>query len=485
MWEFIVTATASTGNRLSAPEPQPHASRPASVAPRPRGVPRAILDRQERRESSARTYARHLPIVPVRADGMVVHGADGRAYLDCLSGAGSLALGHNHPVVHAAIRRVLDSGAPLHILDLATPIKDDFTDALFDVLPAGLRDGGARVHFCGPSGADAVEAALKLTRIATGRRGLLAFTGGYHGMTAGALAATGHLDARTPAGAGDPGLTRLPFPYPYRAPLGADPDGVRAAAFVGRLLDDPASGVTPPAALLVEPVQGEGGVLPAPDRWLRELRRISGAHGVPLIADEVQTGLGRTGALWGCEHAGVTPDVLVLAKAVGGGLPLAVIVYRAELDSWAEGAHTGTFRGNQLAMAAGAATIRHIVEHRLAERAASVGDRLLRALDALRASHPGIGDVRGRGLMIGVELVDADAAPDAGGARPADPRLARAVRAACLARGLIVELGGRHGAVLRLLPPLVITDAQADQVIDVIDQALRAAHRDRRVSEAA
>lgn len=456
------------------------ANRDAHEAPdaRQAALARAILNRQRRRESAARTYARHLPIVPVRAQGTVVHGADGRVYLDCLAGAGTLALGHNHPAVVAAIRAVLDAGAPLHVLDIATPVKDAFTSALYATLPAGFGDD-ARIHFCGPTGADAVEAALKLTRAATGRRGLLAFTGAYHGMTAGALAATGHLGPRALAGASDAGLTRLPFPHAYRCPFGTGgAAGERLAGnYLATLLDDPASGVTPPAALIVEPVQGEGGVVPAPDGWLRRVRELTRDHGIPMIADEVQTGLGRTGALWGVEHAGVVPDVLVMSKAIGGGLPLAVIVYRSGLDRWTEGAHTGTFRGDQLAMAAGTATIRHIVEHRLAERAAELGSRLRRELDGLRAEHPAIGDVRGRGLMLGVEIVDPDAAPDALGARPAAPALAARVRDACLARGVILELGGRHGAVVRLLPPLTITDAEADQVLDVLAAALRAAAR--------
>ena len=451
--------------------------------------PAAILDRQRERESSPRTYARHLPIVPVRAEGMTVYGADGRAYLDCLAGAGTLALGHNHPVAIEAIRRVLDSGAPLHVLDLATPIKDEFTATLLSVLPPGLA-GGARIHFCGPSGADAVEAALKLTRTATGNTGLIAFTGAYHGMTAGALAATANTAVRTPVRVNDAGVTRLPFPQEYRCPYGVGAGvgegiggngsaggkqggGARIAAEqLRRLLADPGSGLTPPAALIVEPVQGEGGVLPAPDDWLRAVRAETAARGIPLIADEVQTGLGRTGELWGVDHAGIVPDVMVLSKAVGGGLPLAVIAYRAELDQWAEGAHTGTFRGQQLAMAAGLATIKYVVEHDLATRARKVGEVLRGAFDEAARDLPAIGDVRGRGLMIGVELVDPDGAPDALGARPAAPELAREVRHAALERGLLVELGGRHGAVLRLLPPLTVTDEQAERVVEILLDAI-------------
>ncbi|MFE7121643.1 diaminobutyrate--2-oxoglutarate transaminase family protein, partial [Streptomyces sp. NPDC057654] len=328
-----------------------------------------MLRRQSSRESAARTYARSLPIVPVRARGLTIEGADGRRYLDCLSGAGSLALGHNHPVVLEAIRGVLDSGAPLHVLDLATPVKDAFTSELFATLPRGLADS-ARIQFCGPAGTDAVEAALKLVRTATGRDGLLAFSGAYHGMTAGALAVSG--------GAHSARVTRLPYPQDYRCPFGTGGEqGARLAArWTESLLDDPKSGVSTPAGMIVEPVQGEGGVIPAPDGWLRRMREITADRGIPLIADEVQTGVGRTGAFWAVEHSGVVPDVMVLSKAIGGSLPLAVIVYREELDAWQPGAHAGTFRGNQLAMAAGTATLKYVRENGLAERAALLGARM-------------------------------------------------------------------------------------------------------------
>ncbi|MFF4660477.1 diaminobutyrate--2-oxoglutarate transaminase family protein [Streptomyces sp. NPDC001381] len=484
-----------------------------------------ILRRQSARESAARTYARALPIVPVRARGLTIEGADGRRYLDCLSGAGALALGHNHPVVLEAIRKVLDSGAPLHVLDLATPVKDAFVTELFHTLPPGLADR-ARVQFCGPAGTDAVEAALKLVRAATGRTGVLAFTGAYHGMTTGSLEASG--------GALDVRVARLPYPQDYRCPFGVG--GERGAELAARwtesVLDDPKSGVRHPAGMILEPVQGEGGVIPAPDTWMRRMRQITADRSVPLIADEVQTGVGRTGAFWAVEHSGITPDVMVLSKAIGGSLPLAVIVYRDDLDVWEPGAHAGTFRGNQLAMAAGTATLAHVRENRLAERAATLGAHMLDQLRHLAETLPCMGDVRGRGLMIGVELVDPEgerahgrradgdgsgtpghgqdatgdrrAAPRHGpsvpaaapgtpgpaeistvtgipapgrGPHPAAPELALAVRRECLRRGLIVELGGRHASVVRLLPPLTITDEQAAAVLDRLADAIEAAFR--------
>ncbi|WP_217552958.1 diaminobutyrate--2-oxoglutarate transaminase family protein [Streptomyces sp. GbtcB6] len=483
-----------------------------------RAAHEGILRRQSARESRARTYARALPIVPVRARGLTIEGADGRRYLDCLSGAGTLALGHNHPVVLEAIRKVLDSGAPLSVLDLATPVKDAFITELFRTLPPGLADR-ARVQFCGPAGTDAVEAAFKLVRAATGRTGILAFTGAYHGMTTGALAASG--------GAGDVRVARLPYPQDYRCPFGVGgPRGAELAArWTETVLDDPKSGVPLPAGMILEPVQGEGGVIPAPDDWLRRMRRLTADRSIPLIADEIQTGVGRTGAFWAVEHSGVVPDVMVLSKAIGGSLPLAVVVYRDDLDVWEPGAHAGTFRGNQLAMAAGTATLAHVRENALAERAGLLGSRMLTQLRRLQDDFACVGDVRGRGLMIGVELVDpegegltgltegrakeAKGAEDAKGAagdaeargagdavrarggavsewdgearprpRPAAPELASAVQRACLERGLIVELGGRHAGVVRLLPPLNITDEQAAAVLDRLADAVAAVARD-------
>ncbi|WRZ48123.1 diaminobutyrate--2-oxoglutarate transaminase family protein [Streptomyces sp. NBC_01314] len=432
-----------------------------------RAAHEGILRRQAAREPAARTYARALPIVPVRARGLTIEGADGRRYLDCLSGAGTLALGHNHPVVLEAVRKVLDSGAPLHVLDLATPVKDAFTTELFRTLPPGLADR-ARVQFCGPAGTDAVEAAFKLVRAATGRTGMLAFTGACHGMTAGALEASG--------GAYDVRVARLPYPQDYRCPFGVG--GERGAELAARwtesVLDDAKSGVPLPAGMILEPVQGEGGVIPAPDGWLRRMREITAARSIPLIADEVQTGVGRTGRFWAVEHSGVVPDVMVMSKAIGGSLPLAVVVYREDLDVWRPGAHAGTFRGNQLAMAAGTATLAHVRENGLAERAAALGTRMLTQLRGLTNQFACVGDVRGRGLMIGIEMVTPDAPPPSEdtGPRPPAPSLATAVQRECLRRGLIVELGGRHAGVVRLLPPLTITDEQTNAVLDRLTDAI-------------
>jgi diaminobutyrate-2-oxoglutarate transaminase len=430
--------------------------------------------RQDERESNARTYARRLRLSIVRGEGVRVTDADGREYIDCLAAAGTLVLGHNHPEVAAAVRQALDDGIAWQTLDLATPAKDAFTEALFATLPRAFADR-ARIQFCSPSGSDAVEAALKLAKIATGRGGVIAFAGGYHGMTHGALALMGNLGPKAVPGL-MPGAQFMPFPHPYRCPfgIGGSAGADVGAAMLRHALADVESGVLP-AALVLELVQGEGGVIPAPNAWADAVRRATQEHGVPMIVDEVQTGWGRTGRLYAFEHAAIEPDVLVLSKAIGGGLPLAVIVYDAALDRWQPGAHAGTFRGNQLAMVAGLATLRVIQRENLPAHAARMGARLATHLDEIASELPCIGDVRGRGLMLGVELVNPDGTLDALGHPPPDGALARRVQAECLQRGLIIEMGGRHGAVARFLPPLVVTAADVDAIASIFRAACRAA----------
>ena len=517
------------------------------------------------REPAARTYPHALPVVPVRARGLTIEDADGRRYLDCLSGAGTLALGHNHPVVLEAIRKVLDSGAPLNVPGLTTPVEEAFVTELRHTLPPGLADR-ARVRFCGPAGIDAVSTACALVRAATGRTAILGFAGSEHGAGAGGQPL------------GTLGLTGRPLPYPqdYRCLFGVGgPHGAELAArWTEAVLDgadtpvpsswptdahgtpgacegDAAPRTTPwhpgstmpalpglsdtpglpgtgadtaPAGMILEPVQSEG-VIPAPDAWLRRMRQLTATRSVPLIVDESQTGVGRTGAFWAVEHSGVTPDVMILSKAIGGSLPLAAVVHRDDLlDAGEPAPPPGPFRGNQLAMAAGAATLAHVRHQRLAERAAALGSRLLGRLREFARNFSCVGEVRGRGLMFGVELVDpeADAGPVTGEApcsssegsgattgvplpysqgggvtrsapgpypapppRPPAPHLATAVQRECLRRGLIVGLGGDAGglgagesSVVRLLPPLTISDDQAAAVLDRLADALAAVARD-------
>lgn len=433
-----------------------------------------ILARQRNRESNARSYPRRLPIALRRAQGVYVEDTEGRVFIDCLSAAGTLVLGHNHPEVVESLERALRSGLPMQTLDLTTPVKDEFTEALLGMLPSSFASR-ARIQFCGPTGTDAVEAALKLVRTATGRKSMLAFHGAYHGMSHGALALMGNLGPKIPHDGVLNNVQFLPFPYSYRCPFGLGGTAGEAAslAYIESLLHDPESGVVPPAGIIVEPVQGEGGVIPASTKWLSELRRIATSASVPLIFDEVQSGFGRTGELFAFEHAGAVPDVLVLSKAIGGGLPLSVIIYHEDLDRWQPGAHAGTFRGNQLAMVAGLATLNVLRRDRLDRTARSLGERVFGTLSAFKREFKCIGDVRGLGLMIGIEIVDPDAGRDRQGHPLASKELARALQAACLRRGVILEVGGRHGATLRLLPPLIMEGSELDLVLDALRQALR------------
>ncbi|WP_277621689.1 aspartate aminotransferase family protein [Cyanobacterium aponinum] len=446
-------------------------SAPHSTTVQMRSLPgnhsQAYLDRQQLRESNARSYPRRIPMAIREAKGIFVTDVDGNVYFDCLAGAGTLALGHNHPAVIEAMQQTLTGNYPLHTLDLTTPIKDRFVEELFASLPENFAKR-AKIQFCGPTGADAVEAALKLVKTATGRRSVLSFSGGYHGMSHGALSLTGNIAPKSAV----PGLMAdvhfLPYPYDYRCPFGVGGDNGHkiSSRYIEYLLEDPESGIVPPAGMILEVVQGEGGVIPAPDAWLQEMRRITSERDIPLIVDEIQTGWGRTGNLYAFERSGITPDVLLLSKAIGGSLPLSVVLYDEKLDLWKPGAHAGTFRGNQLAMAAGTATLKYIMENQLVDSVKVLGDRLMQNLQQIQGNHPCIGDVRGRGLMVGVEIVNPH------GGKTAYPELARKIQKACLERGLILELGGRFGTVVRFLPPLIITADQIDAISEIFAQAV-------------
>ena len=432
-----------------------------------------LLSRQKQRESNARSYPRRIPLALRRGHGIYVEDVEGRVFIDCLAAAGTLALGHNHPVVVEALRSALESELPMQTLDITTPVKAEFVEELFGMLPPAWSER-ARVQFCGPTGSDGVEAALKLVRTATGRSNVLGFQGAYHGMTQGSLQLMGNLKPKAVLG-GSSDVQILPFPYSYRCPfgLGGSKGEQAGLCYIRNLLEDPESGVTRPAGVIVEAIQGEGGVIPAPVEWLWGLRQLCSELKVPLILDEVQTGFARTGRYFAFEHAGITPDVLVLSKAVGGGLPLSLVVYDEALDVWSPGAHAGTFRGNQLAMAAGTATLRYIKKHRLDQRAELLGERLRQHFLELQRQQPCVGDVRGRGLMLGLEIVNPHGPADRLGHAPASGELAAAIQRSCLERGLILEVGGRHSATLRFLCPLVVSEAEIDRIAAITAEAVR------------
>lgn len=437
---------------------------PRVRTPIPGPVSQHYLARQDARESNARSYPRRLPIAVRRAQGSLVEDVDGNIFLDFLSGAGVLSLGHSHPEIVAAVQDQLSIF--VHGLDLPTPVKDRFTELQLAMLPESMRDR-MRVHFCGPTGANAVEAAIKLCKIATGRGEIIAFQGGFHGSTAGTMGVTGGLYPKMQVPNGMPGVHFFPYSYCARCPVGLTPQtcATNCATYLERALADPNGGVPKPAAVLVEVVQGEGGGIPAAKEFLRRVRDITRRLSVPLIIDEVQTGCGRTGTWFAFEQYGIEPDVIVASKALSGiGIPVAIILYDRVLDRWGAGAHIGTFRGNQLAFAGGIATIEVIQRDNVLENVQRRGVQLARRLRRIADRSPWVVEARGLGLMQCLELTDPDTGADA-------TTFARQVQAAALRNGLILEVGGRNDCVLRMLPPLNVTKELVGKGADLLERA--------------
>lgn len=442
------------------------------VNPIPQATNEHYLTRQDEMESNVRSYPRKLPLAIAKAQGCWVTDVEGNEYLDCLAGAGTLALGHNHPAIIKSIQDTLASGLPLHTLDITTPLKDAFSEALLAHFPGGKDE--YRLQFCGPTGADATEAAVKLAKTFTGRGNIISFSGGYHGMTQGSLALTGNLGAKNAVPNLMPGVQFLPYPHEYRCPLGLGGEaGVDALTYYfENFIEDVESGVVKPAAVILEAIQGEGGVVVGPAKWLRKIREVTEKHGILMIADEVQAGFCRSGKMFAFQHAGIEPDIVVMSKAVGGGLPLAVLAIKKKFDAWQPAGHTGTFRGNQLAMATGYASLRIMREQDLAGNAQARGDFIRSELNRLAQEFPCIGNVRGRGLMIGIEIVDERRPADRMGSLPADAVLAAEIQKACFNNKLLLERGGRNGTVVRLLAPLIITQQECEELIKRFRQSV-------------
>ncbi|MGI9031004.1 MAG: aminotransferase class III-fold pyridoxal phosphate-dependent enzyme [Ilumatobacteraceae bacterium] len=409
--------------------------------PLPGPLARAVIERDEAVTSPSLT--RVYPLVVQRARGCVVEDVDGNRFLDFNAGIAVVAAGHAHPAVNAAVHAQVDDVLHYCASDFYLPAYADVCARLAELAP--MRD--ARV-FLSNSGTEAVEAALKLARHHTHRPNAIAFLGGFHGRSLGSLSLTASK-ARQRAGFGiaTPGSYHAPFADPY------DDQALTGAAYIEdvlfRRLTDPAD----VAAVFVEPIQGEGGYIVPPPGWLADLRTLCDAHGILLVFDEVQSGVGRTGTMWAAEHDGVVPDIMCIGKGLASGLPLAGIVARADVMDWLPGGHGSTFGGNPVACAAALATL-ELVESELAANAAHVGGRLIDALRALDSSR--ITQVRGRGLMIGIDLADHDAAV--------------ALEQACFRRGLLVLTCGERS--IRLAPPLVVTVEQADVAVRIIAEAL-------------
>lgn len=433
-----------------------------------------FTDRQNDFESSARSYPRKFPFALSKAKGSWVEDVEGNRYLDFLCGAGTLALGHNDDEVNKAMIDLISSGAPLHTLDLTTPVKDRFVETIFSILPEEMR-GNVKIQFCSPSGTDATDAAIKLCKTATGRGSVIAFSGGYHGMGHGALSLTGNLNAKTKVQNLMPGVQFMPYPNSYRCPfgLGGEAGTDAACAYFERMLKDPESGVTKPAAVIIEPIQGEGGVIPAPRKFLQTIRRVTKELDIPMIVDEIQCGVGRSGQMFAFEDSGIIPDVILMSKAIGGSQPMSVVIYNKNLDKWTAGAHAGTFRGNQLAMAAGTVVLKRVSDPEFLASVREKGVHIHEAMNALKKEVSIIGDVRGRGLMMGIEFIDPDGPKDVMGHPEPSGMIAAEVQKRCFEHKLIMEKGGRNGSVMRCLCALNVSMEDIDTMIGIFSSVVR------------
>ncbi|MBP1849416.1 diaminobutyrate--2-oxoglutarate transaminase [Rhizobium halophytocola] len=406
----------------------------------------------ERVESQVRSYSRSFPKMFDRAVGATIFDDKGRAYTDFLAGCSSLNYGHNQPDLKAALIDYISADGIAHGLDMFTRAKEKFL-ASFErhiLTPRGL---DYQVQFTGPTGANAVEAALKLARKATGRDNVIAFTNGFHGVTLGALAATGNGKHRQGAATPLSGVTRAAFDGYY------GPD-VNTADMLERQLSDPSSGMDAPAAILVETVQGEGGLNAASAEWLRQIEAIARRHGALFIIDDIQAGCGRTGGFFSFDGMGLTPDIVTMAKSLSGmGLPLAVTLIKPEYDTWKPAEHNGTFRGNNHAFITAAAALETFwadggFEAEVARKAAYLSERL----EAIADAH-GL-RTKGRGMMQGVETQGGEQA--------------QAICKLCFDKGLIIEASGSFDEVVKILAPLTISQKQLAAGLDIVDAAFGA-----------
>lgn len=416
----------------------------------------------ERRESEARSYCRGFPVVFTKARGAVLSDENGRDYIDFLAGCASLNYGHNDPDMKAALIAHLAGDGIAHALDMHTDAKAAFLDA-FERLILEPRGMDHRVQFTGPTGANAVEAAIKLARKVTGRQTVIAFTNGFHGVTMGALALTGNGHHRGGAGPVDlPGVARMP----YEGAFGPDVDTL---AQIETLLDNPSSGIDAPAAFIVEAVQGEGGLNAASPAWLQGIARIARKHGALLILDDIQAGCGRAGSFFSVEGMEIMPDMITMAKSLSGmGLPFAALLIRPQHDIWKPAEHNGTFRGNTHAfVTARAALEKFWADSRFEGQIAGKARIVAKRLGEIARKLPGA-RVKGRGMMQGLDVGSGETAG--------------AVCRRCFEAGLIIETSGAHDEVVKVLAPLTIPDDLLMRGLDILERACEAVAGDDKLA---
>ena len=421
-----------------------------------------IRDRVRRLEGAGtRTFVEPEPLVWEHTAGCWVRDADGRSYLDLYAGFAAATVGYCHPRVTGAIRR--QAGTMTHCPSAApSGVRADLYERLVAIAPPGLERLLPSV-----TGSIANETAIQLAKAATGRANVVGFSGAYLGRTLGAVSYAGKHAYRDRLGARADGQF-LPYPDPYRSPWAAGRDpGEAVLALLEELLSDPASGVDPPACIVVEPVQGNGGPVVPPAGFLAGLRRLCDATGALLLFDEIQCGFGRAGRMWACEHEDVVPDLMTVGKGIGGGLAFAALLGREDvMATWPPDTITSTFLSNALTAAAACAAIDVVRDERLVERSAALGALALERLAVALRDHPRVGDVRGRGLFIGLELVR-----DRDRHEPDPEHTARVIRA-LRERGVLVGRGGRYGNVVKLSPPLVIAEDELDEGLTTILEVL-------------
>lgn len=427
---------------------------------------RELLKKQEELESNNRSYPRGIPIAFDRAKGASITDVDGNLYIDFFSGCGVLNFGHNNSDILEDLKNNPD--AILQAVDFPTKVKIDFMEKLLSILPNEML-GKYKINFGGPTGSDAVESAIKLARINTGRHGIISFQGSYHGMTMGALSVTSRLSSRKNVVPLVPGVHFMPYCSPYRCPMGCNEKGkckFECINFFQNALENPHSGIDEPAAIIIEPIQGEGGTYIPKDGWLEKIVDIAKRNDVLVIFDEIQAGFYRTGKLFSFEHTKAIPDIITMSKGIGGvGFPLSLILYKNELDTWKPGTHIGTFRGNQIGMMAGLSAMKLADKLDIKSNVGKIGNLIEKRLMKIKEKHNFIGEVRTKGMMFGIEYVK-----DKNNKEP-DSELAKKIRTACYENGLLVEIGGYYSNVVRFLPPLVITERMADNGLDIFEKA--------------
>jgi diaminobutyrate-2-oxoglutarate transaminase len=415
-------------------------------------------------ESVVQSYARSFPVVFNRARGSHLYGPDGKAYLDFLAGAGSLNYGHNNPLLKKALIDYIEQDGITHGLDMHTDAKAKFLQAFRDYILAP-RAMEYRMQFTGPTGTNAVEAALKIARKVTGRSSVISFTNGFHGVSLGAVAATGNQHHRGGAGVALSDVTRMPF-CGYH---GRDADTLK---MMDKLLADPSSGVDHPAAVIVEAVQGEGGLNVAEKTWLQGLEKLCRKHDILLIVDDIQAGCGRTGTFFSFEPSGIKPDIITLSKSLSGyGLPLAVVLLKPELDQWSPGEHNGTFRGNNHAFVTATAALEHYwKDNAFAEEIQHKSEIVSKKFKAISDKH-GVLELRpkGRGMMQGLECRNGE--------------IAGKITKAAFARGLIIETAGNHSQVVKCFCPLTINEKDLNQGLDILAESIAEVFKQKELSK--